>query len=588
MVVGKTMKLIASILLISIAIAASIGQLSLAQTTTTTTTPKQSTTNVNASNVTYQVFLAKALVLREMLSRVQALNISSELKSEISALLAINISKLPLDELKEWIYNASKVLSDVHKEIVVGGRAYAVEIVLERYINGLKIAIENRVKHIEKKYNITIPVESIVANITKAKNIREVNKALKELEKEMERERVKKFANIVLNATAKELAKGVPKGIEEAYKHLNIVINILNQTVKKLEKANVSKDIIASLNIAIEKVIEARNIVVNISKRITIEKPVNISAVVSKVVKNKTEEALEELEELEEELENLRNVSISTNITTKINELLQRIEELKKKIANASIEDLSRWMPDLAEIKAWIKAIRDEYKELPKSLPAANVDKAYNVTIGKAEKLLEKVKQMLSYIRNMTKDLKYCIMIYPPPPVCKVLEPAFINWVNNSIKTAEDLITTAKQQYEAGNKITALILANKAYSILKIVEGQLKPIYELLLKSKSAQQISTQTQKPLLEVKEARIERKGLTSVLILKVKNNGNVDVKITSITIMLKPKPVSIQKEVTISAGAEQTISIQLSIPIIEKTVDIVITTSSGETIASSAEVE
>ncbi|MEM4767365.1 MAG: hypothetical protein QXN51_04680, partial [Ignisphaera sp.] len=96
--------------------------------------------SVNASNTSIEY--AKAQVLLAMLTNALTLNISDALRNEIQSLLTVNISSLSSVELKEWIRNASDLLSQIASE-VREGRAYKVGIVLERYLNGLKIALEN-------------------------------------------------------------------------------------------------------------------------------------------------------------------------------------------------------------------------------------------------------------------------------------------------------------------------------------------------------------------------------------------------------------------------------------------------------------
>lgn len=550
------------------------------------------------ANVSYQVLLAKAIILREMLGKAQSLNISAELKSEISALLAVNISQLPADELRVWVANASKALADINKEVKIGGRAYAVGVALERFMNGLRIAVENRVREFEKRYNITFPVESVLANMSRARDIREFNRYLEELRKQFEYEKMHRFANATLNIASMELSRGTAKDLENSLKHLDIAIAILNRTVERLEKANASETAVQALRLAISKVVEARNIVANISKQIAVEKPTNISKAISRIVENKTEEALEELEELETELQSLKNISMEVNATSimkQVDELLQKVDELKQRIANASVEDLARWMPELAEIKAMVKIIRESLEgkpvmpniEMPKILPVRDVEKAYNITIEKAKELLSEVKKMYSYIVNNTKGGIICIQTYPLPPFCRFMNANFMKWVENAINMSEDLINEAVKQYSAGNKLTALILANRAYAMLQMVKAQLEPLYNMLIRT--SKEATTPVQTTSIEVEEARLEHvKGYNYELTLKIKNNGNSAVKILSVGIMMPGIPPKIVN-VDIGPGAEKTITVSITIipPLSEKTVDVVIMTS-AEMITTTAEVE
>jgi len=62
-------------------------------------------------NQAYAALLVRARVLYAVLNRSLALNLSSELRSEIQKLLSVNISALPVDVLREWVNNASKLLA---------------------------------------------------------------------------------------------------------------------------------------------------------------------------------------------------------------------------------------------------------------------------------------------------------------------------------------------------------------------------------------------------------------------------------------------------------------------------------------------
>ncbi|MCC6017389.1 MAG: hypothetical protein LM582_10175, partial [Desulfurococcaceae archaeon] len=182
--------------------------------------------NSNSRSQEYAVLLVKAKILYEMLNRSLALNISTDLKNEIQSMLSVNISALAIDELREWFINASRLLAKVNEEVRVGGRAYAVGIVLERYLNGLRKALEERFRRL----NISIPV-----NITKARDISELNKMLKNYEKVVEVLKVQRFANISITYALKNAVKGVDEA-EEAYKHLAVAEGILDRVIEKFKK----------------------------------------------------------------------------------------------------------------------------------------------------------------------------------------------------------------------------------------------------------------------------------------------------------------------------------------------------------------
>ncbi|MEM0005928.1 MAG: hypothetical protein QW406_03580, partial [Ignisphaera sp.] len=136
----------------------------------------------NDSNASaYQVELVRAEVLRMMLTVVTNLNISEGLRISIDELLSVNISDLELDELREWVSNASRLLAGVERE-VREGRAYAVGIALQRYLHGLARAVEAKAR----RFNLTKEeIEGIVVSISRTGTARE--EAVRILERVRER-----------------------------------------------------------------------------------------------------------------------------------------------------------------------------------------------------------------------------------------------------------------------------------------------------------------------------------------------------------------------------------------------------------------
>ena len=232
----------------------------------------QNTTNVgnaalqqaNASNSTaYQVLLAKANALYHMLSRCLALNISEDLRNKIEQLLSVNTSALSVEELRVWVNNASRLLARVSEEVRVGGRAYAIGIVLERYLNGIKKALEAKIKAFEKKFGVN--ATGALVNITSAKDFKELGKVLKRFEKDTwVPAKLQRFANITLNVTALRSVAG----IKIASKHLDVAEKVLNRTIVMLRGINASEEAVTALLLAVEKIRETREIVLNASKQI--------------------------------------------------------------------------------------------------------------------------------------------------------------------------------------------------------------------------------------------------------------------------------------------------------------------------------
>jgi tetratricopeptide (TPR) repeat protein len=525
--------------------------------------------NSNSRSQEYAVLLVKAKILYEMLNRSLALNISTDLRNEIQSMLSVNISALTIDGLREWFINASRLLARVNEEVRVGGRAYAVGIVLERYLNGLRKALEERFRRL----NISIPV-----NITKARDISELNKMLKNYEKVVEVLKVQRFANISITYALKNAVKGVDEA-EEAYKHLAVAEGILDRVIEKFKKLNVSEDTLEALQIALGRVREVREVVVNATK-IARNYAKNIEESLKSVIGNRTAEVLMEIEVLKQELLNLKDVVANVNLSQFIDDILSRVEVLRNRVLNASIEDIPRWLPDLGEIKSWVKIIisnvnRTATTFIPRWIPVKGIDKAFNDTLTRVEKLLNEVKQMLNKIKES--KIVFCIAVYPPPPICKAIWEARIDIAEKTVAEAETSIAKAKELYTQGKKVEALLLLNRVYAELQIVKAWLEPLYNTIEKelrtetppttTPTTPQTTPPTQLAKLIVKEAMLRKERCIGVLCrykltLTIRNEGNTEITIYSVALEVV---VGIQRAIgiTLKPGEERTIIIELEIP-------------------------
>ena len=525
--------------------------------------------NSNSRSQEYAVLLVKAKILYEMLNRCLVLNISTDLRNEIQSMLSVNISALTIDGLREWFINASRLLARVNEEVRVGGRAYAVGIVLERYLDGLRKALEERFRRL----NISIPV-----NITKARDISELNKMLKNYEKVVEVLKVQRFANISITYALKNAVKGVDEA-EEAYKHLAVTEGILDRVIEKFKKLNVSEDTLEAFQIALGRVREVREVVVNATK-IARNYAKNIEESLKSVIGNRTAEVLMEIEVLKQELLNLKDVVANVNLSQFIDNILSRVEALRNRVLNASIEDIPRWLPDLGEIKSWVKIIisnvnRTATTFIPRWIPDKGIDKAFNDTLMRVEKLLNEVKQMLNKIKES--KMVFCIAIYPPPPICKAIWEAKIDIAEKTVVEAEASIAKAKELYTQGKKVGALLLLNRVYAELQIVKAWLEPLYNTIEKELRTEtppttppttpQTTSPTQLAKLIVKEAMLRKERCIGVLCrykltLTIRNEGNTEITIYSVTLEVV---VGIQRAIgiTLKPGEERTIIIELEIP-------------------------
>jgi len=553
----------------------------------------------------YAVLLAKAKVLYTMLNRSLALNISTELRSEIQSLLAVNISSLSVDVLREWVNNASRLLARVNEEVRVGGRAYAVGIVLQRYLNGLEKALEERLR----KLNITIPV-----NLTRARDVSELNKLLRNVTSVVEAEKTNRFANASIVVALRNAVKGV-RDAEEAQKQLVLAEKAINVTIDRLRRLNVSEDVIERLQVALEKVRESRGVLAN-ATQVAKQKAKSMEDAVRETLENRTAQLLMDIESREQELKELRENITDERAKQMLGSIIDRLEELRDRLANASAENITRWMPDLGEIRGWLKNIEKNVNKtvmpfIPVWMPGKGIDRAFNESIAKAKELLQEVKQMLAEV-NKTREI-VCIAIYPPPPICKAIIEgrAVIDSTARLVVKAETEISLAEKLYAEGRKLEALTLANRAYAELSVAKAWLEPIYNMIKRATETTttttapptttptptltpSVATTTTAQLVKVKKASLEKLQCNAFtctyrLILTVENDGSTAITIYGVRLDVAGgfgKTVNVM----VKPGSETSITVDIEISrfvSIESPVPVVIITSQG-TITIQVQVE
>ncbi|MEM4799154.1 MAG: hypothetical protein QW713_03955, partial [Sulfolobales archaeon] len=212
----------------------------------------------------YQNNLAKAEVLRVLLSSVLSMNISSDLREEITKLLSINISTLTPEDLAIWVSNASKTLSSVERYIREG-RAYAVGLVLQRYQKGLANVLENRLREMNLSEEI---VRSYVENISSAKNLSDLMRTLVNISIDIEIVNIRNFTNRVIMIGVSELKKGSIERVVDLDNKSSKVLDVLNRVLKRLESLNVSGKAIESIQENIMRIETMRNITSDVLKAV--------------------------------------------------------------------------------------------------------------------------------------------------------------------------------------------------------------------------------------------------------------------------------------------------------------------------------
>jgi len=536
----------------------------------------QTSVTLPSTIVPCQVVSAKAKVLYDLLNNTinMNLNISTDLKNKIQMLLKTNISELSCDQLRDWIDQAVKIHSELAGQIRTG-LAYAVGQVEERYLNGLKNSIEKRLRKIASEYNLSQQyVNELINNLSKARDIEEINKVIKSLNDRIYAENSKRFVDELLNISSEDVVKD-EKGLEVAIQHIDLVYTIVNKTLQRLIETNASEEAINALKKVLDKLYEARALLQNISLMIKTEKPVNYKEFLNKTLEKIREELLDEIYDLKEELLELRQLLVETNQTqmiSEIDQLLERLDNISKNIQNMSIEDLRRVLPDLYEIKLRIKYLKEMYEETIEKIklttPVFFNEILFNKKLTEVYNTITYINKTLDYIKNVSSqvcNITTTTTQTPTPPISNISICQFIDqqikMIKNMTSQAQQLADKASSLYKQGNKSEGFLYLLKAEALAKTSKelvDKLKEIIETMF-----QKIGRKpSEKSEIEIQGYLKYTGGNNAILHLDIENKGKETVEISKIIII--ELGVEINRNISITSGQKISLDIKIDLTI------------------------
>jgi len=435
--------------------------------------------STNISNITVSLE-----VLRNMLSRALTLNISDGLRKEIEKFLTStsNISSLSIEQINKFIKEGGNLLKEVGNEVsAISTYRYEIE---ERYTLQLRSTLENRIRQMARLYNLSENyLTNILANISNIKSIKDIAKTLSEINKIIAPLRYKEFGESIVKININIIEKGLKdiKNLDKAYKELSKIEELLNKSIDKFKKMNASYIAIENLEEAIEKISVARQIVANVTKIVIREGVGKAREALNKSLDEIRTRINETIEELRDELIELRDRAIETNITNlidRIDQLLQRLENISNALAAHNIS-IDKALDILAKTKYEIKKIEESLEKEIKKVPIRDIERAFNVALSRAEKLVDEINQMVEFINNTSRDI-VCIQVYPPPLICnKEYINKMLKLANSSVELAQQLIVNATELFNNDQKVEALIMLERANAILSRTKAWLEPLYNM-------------------------------------------------------------------------------------------------------------
>lgn len=536
----------------------------------------------------YQVELARAEVLRTMLTAATNLNISEGLRISINELLSVNISDLELDELKEWVLNASRLLASVERE-VREGRVYAVGIALQRYLNGLARAVEVRARELNLAEE---EMEGMVANISRARTVREAVMILERVRERVQIRNVERFAEYIVRRSVKSVEEGSIEAIISVQQMLEKVTGILSASLNRLVAVNASEKALEAIGQAIENVKTTREILGNISSEIVGAAPIvreqvreGVREAVNKTLSKLVERMLDEISDLREEIEVLIEECRNTNVAQPIERLealAQQLDDIASRVVNISTVDLHIVVSEISKIKFEVKQIERELEISIEELPRhfMELDEFFDKTVRELRGLVDEVNRAIERLSTIDTSKIVCIAVYPPPPVCEIARklPAILEEARRTVTNVQRGMEEAIELYNMNRKSEALNLLLRIKTELLSVKFQLESIerllHEFITKTEIPPTATPVTAIPVtpqppatpnqtaVQLSIARIYIRGRMLQMIMAIRNSGARDTRVDRVVV--RAEDLKIEKSVDIVVRAGSTVQVTINIEI------------------------
>ena len=350
-----------------------------------------------------------AEVLQKMLNRLLTMNLTKELELQIENLVAVNLTALGAEELREFISEAKNVLSEVRSELKEAkGNRTRVE---QRVIAKLLERMRERLNVTLRRLNITAEEaekireelgsrirEALAGNLT----FHELKHFIKNLTRRLVGYRVQNFTEQIMNYTEREAKLGRLYGLETALNASCKVLQVLERVKEKLLSVNASPVAVAAIEHAIERIASAREVLKQLVERIaTMPEPKNATpGQIRKEIKSILDERLEELaEDIRENLQRLRELRSEaeeqnlTSLVESIDHAIAKLEEASSKIQTANMS-FGEAMSALALAKTVIRRAEKILEE------ASKEHKLTKKVAEELEKVIDRLKERLNELED--------------------------------------------------------------------------------------------------------------------------------------------------------------------------------------------
>lgn len=311
----------------------------------------------------------RAHVLQRVLERAANIaNIPDSLRSEIQALVSMNISALSEEELRAFIAEAEALLAEIRESISRCNATFSQERVALRLLE----RVRERLNMTLMRMNLTPGeaeqvrekiMEWIRERAGENLTVRDVAHLMKSVRETLRHRFAARFSEEAMNYSESAAGSGAIFGLLNALNASSKVLLVLERVKMRLMEVNASERAVEVIERNIERIAVAREVLRQLIDRMSAgHPPGNITRErareeLESIVKERAERLNETIEEYIGRLQELRDEALRLNLTDLVNEIergMIELEALKDKLASGNLS-LSELAGAAASAKGLIK-----------------------------------------------------------------------------------------------------------------------------------------------------------------------------------------------------------------------------------------
>jgi len=307
----------------------------------------------------------RAHVLQRVLERTANIaNISDSLRSEIEALVSMDISALSEEELRAFIAEVETLLTEIRESIPRCNTTLSQERVALRLLE----RIRERLNLTLMRMNLT-PGEAeqvrewIRERVGENLTVRDVAHLMKSVREMLRHMFVARFSEEAMNYSERVAGSGAIFGLMNALNASSKVLLVLERVKMRLIEVNASERAVEVIEHNIERIAAAREVLRQLIERMSAGHPPGnitrekVREELESIVRERAERLNETIEEYLGRLQELRDEALRLNLTDLANEIereIMELEALKDKLASGNLS-LSELAGAAASTKGLIK-----------------------------------------------------------------------------------------------------------------------------------------------------------------------------------------------------------------------------------------